>query len=261
MEALSREKERVLVKALGDDGRRQLARDFAAARKRMLFLDYDGTMVPFAEEPRQAVPDAALLKTLKQLCHRPDTTVVIISGRDRETLQKWFGDVGAELVAEHGIWIKRNRGHWELAAVSETDWKAQLLPLIAMYTDGVPGSFIEEKEFSVAWHYRKADPELASMRATELIDELVEFTSNINVHVLHGNKVVELRNAGADKGTAAKHLLASDGGDFIFAIGDDWTDEDLFKALPGTAYTIKVGFASSFARFKRQEPPGSTGPD
>jgi len=249
VQALSREKERVLVKALGDDGRRQLARDFTAARKRMLFLDYDGTMIPFADEPRQAAPDEALLKTLKNLSHRPDTSVVIISGRDRETLEKWFGGVGAGLVAEHGIWIRRARGSWELAAVSATDWKPQVLPLITMYTDGVPGSFIEEKEFSIAWHYRKADPELASIRAIELIDELVEFTSNINVHVLHGNKVVELRNAGADKGTAAKHLLASGSCDFIFAIGDDWTDEDLFKALPGTAYTIKVGFGSSFARF------------
>jgi trehalose 6-phosphate synthase/phosphatase len=215
----------------------------------MLFLDYDGTMIPFADEPRQAVPDEALLKALKKLSHRPDTTVVIISGRDRDTLQEWFDGVGAGLVAEHGIWIRRARGSWELAAVSATDWKPQVLPLITMYTDGVPGSFIEEKEFSIAWHYRKADPELASIRAIELIDELVEFTSNINVHVLHGNKVVELRNAGADKGTAAKHLLASGSCDFIFAIGDDWTDEDLFKALPGSAYTIKVGFGSSFARF------------
>jgi trehalose 6-phosphate synthase/phosphatase len=180
---------------------------------------------------------------------KPATDVIIISGRTREILQEWFGFSGAVLVAEHGVWIKGKNRDWELTVPLSNEWKQQALPLFALYADIVPGSFVEEKEFSIAWHYRKADPELASTRARELIDEIDEFTSNINVHVVHGNKVVELRSAGVDKGTAAKHLLAGKQYDFILAVGDDRTDEDLFKVIPNNVYSIKVGFCSSHARY------------
>jgi len=118
-----------------------------------------------------------------------------------------------------------------------------------MYVDRLPGSFIEEKEFSIAWHYRPCDPELASLRAKELVDYLVDFTSNINLQVLHGNKVVEVRCSGVNKGTAALAWLKNDKFDFILAIGDDWTDEDMFKVLPEKAYSIRVGISSTYARF------------
>ncbi len=243
------EQKRYLVKAVTDTIQQKLKKDFIVAQRRIIFLDYDGTLVSFTGDPQSAEPDEELLLLLKKLTHRDATDVVIISGRDRDTLQRWFGSYKLGAVAEHGVWIKKRQGNWDLINVSANDWKHGVLPIISMYTDIVPGSFVEEKEYSIAWHYRQADPELASSRAIELIDELVEFTSNINVHVLHGNKVVEVRNAGADKGTAAKHLLSSTAYDFILALGDDWTDEDMFRALPDHAYSIKVGLGSSFARF------------
>jgi len=243
------EQKRYLVKAVSDTIMQKLKKDFITAQRRIIFLDYDGTLVSFTGDPQSAAPDAELLLLLEKLAHSDATDVIIISGRDRDTLQRWFGPYKLGAVAEHGVWIKKKLGNWELVNVSANDWKHGVLPIINMYTDIVPGSFMEEKEYSIAWHYRQADPELASTRAIELIDELVEFTSNINVHVLHGNKVIEVRNAGADKGTAAKHLLSSASYDFILALGDDWTDEDMFKALPDYAYSIKVGLGSSFARF------------
>jgi trehalose 6-phosphate synthase/phosphatase len=115
--------------------------------------------------------------------------------------------------------------------------------------DRVPGSFIEEKGFSIAWHYRKADPEQSSVQAKELIDTLVNLTANINVQVMQGNKVVEVRNAGFNKGTAGMQWISKNEYDFILAIGDDFTDEDLFKILPDTAYSIRVGIIQSYARF------------
>ena len=154
----------------------------------------------------------------------------------------------ALFVAEHGVWIKRTAGDWELTVPLSSEWKQQALPLFTMYADIVPGSFVEAKEFSIAWHYRKADPEQGSSRARELIGEIDEFTSNVNVHVVHGNKVVELRSAGVDKGTAAQYLLDGKDYDFILAAGDDRTDEDLFKAIPEDVYSIKVGYCSAHAR-------------
>jgi trehalose 6-phosphate synthase/phosphatase len=223
--------------------------DFRAARKRVLFLDYDGTLVPFAGDPQDAVPDDSLLAVINAVASKPETEVIVISGRTRGILEKWFGSSRAVLVAEHGVWIKCADREWELTVPLSNEWKEQALPLFALYADIVPGSFVEEKEFSVAWHYRKADPELVSTRARELISEIDEFTSNINVHVVLGNKVVELRSTGADKGTAAKHLLEGKHYDFILAAGDDRTDEDLFKAIPDDVYSIKVGYCPSHARY------------
>jgi len=243
------ERDRLTAKILTADFKKRMIKDFKEARKKILLLDYDGTLVPFVGDPQDAAPDVPLLTVITALSSKPDTDVIIISGRTRDTLEKWFGQSRVIMVAEHGVWIKRNNSDWELTIPLSSEWKQQALPLFTMYADIVPGSFVEAKEFSIAWHYRKADPEQASTRARELIGEIDEFTSNINVHVVHGNKVVELRSAGVDKGTAAKHLLEGQHYDFILAAGDDRTDEDLFKAIPEDVYSIKVGYCSSHARY------------
>jgi trehalose 6-phosphate synthase/phosphatase len=130
-----------------------------------------------------------------------------------------------------------------------TDWKERVRPILQLYVDRLPGALLEEKEFSLAWHYRRADPEQASRRARELLDALAGFTRNVDVQVLEGNKVLEVRNTGVSKGTAATEWLAGLGADFILAIGDDWTDEDLFRALPANAYSVRVGLANTAARY------------
>jgi len=113
----------------------------------------------------------------------------------------------------------------------------------------LPGALLEEKEFSLAWHFRRADPEQASQRAKELLDDLSGFTRNIDVQVLEGNKVIEVRNTGVNKGTAALEWLTPREADFILGIGDDWTDEDLFRALPPSAFSVRVGLANTAARY------------
>ena len=115
--------------------------------------------------------------------------------------------------------------------------------------DRTPGSFIEEKQFSLVWHYRKADSELSTTRVRELTDELVNLTANLNLQILEGSKVVEVKNSGINKGRAALRWIAKEDWDFILAIGDDRTDEDMFEVLPETAYSLKVGLGSSMARF------------
>src|SRR5690606_32579313 len=108
--------------------------------------------------------------------------------------------------------------------------------------------FIEEKDYSLAWHYRAADPESGPAQAQELLDTLVDFTANADIQILQGNKVIEVRNTGVNKGSTALRWLSNEY-DFIVAFGDDWTDEDLFAVLPQTAYSIKVRFDRSHARF------------
>ena len=227
----------------------QLVRDFGKADRRLLFLDYDGTLVPFAGHPEMAGPDEEVLNLLDRLSKYPQIDVVLTSGRDKGTLQRWFGMLNIDYIAEHGAWIKEKGEDWKLTGALATDWKPHLLPILKMYADRVPGSFVEEKEFSIGWHYRRSNPESGSLQARELTDELINFTANIDVQVLQGSKVVEVRNASVNKGVAAMHFISRGSFDFILAIGDDSTDEDLFKMLPGTAYSIRVGMTSSHARF------------
>jgi trehalose 6-phosphate synthase/phosphatase len=229
--------------------REKLAKDYAAAQSRILFLDYDGTLSPFRERPETAVPGAILLALLNTLTEDQRNTMIIVSGRHRDLLNKWFGSLNMGLVAEHGAWIREKEKDWVPAVKVESNWKEKVLPILRNYEDRLPGSFLEEKEFSLVWNFRSADPELASVRSKELADELSYFSENTDLQVLQASRSIEVRNIGIDKGMAAKLLLSEKTFDFVLAVGDDQADEDLFKALPENSYSIKVGPSKSYAKF------------
>jgi trehalose 6-phosphate synthase/phosphatase len=196
-----------------------------------------------------ARPDHEVLELLIGLAASARNEVMIVSGRPRRDLEEWFGALPVALMAEHGVWLRPRGGEWRMLKAITTDWKERVRPILQTYVDRLPGAWLEEKEFSLAWHYRRADLEQASRRAHELLDALAGFTRNIDVQVLEGNKVLEVRNSGVNKGSAATEWLGRLGPDFILAIGDYWTDEDLFRALPPTAYSVRVGLANTAARY------------
>jgi trehalose 6-phosphate synthase/phosphatase len=222
---------------------------YRSASRRALLLDYDGTLVPFATEPKLAQPDAELIESLTVLGSDPANQVTIISGRPRQTLESWFGQLPISLIAEHGVWLRYKHSAWRMLKTMTADWKDRVRPILQLYVDRLPGAILEEKEFSLAWHHRRADPEQASQRAKELMDDLAGYTRNIDVQVYEGNKVIEIRNAGVNKGSAALEWLSGEPFDFILGIGDDWTDEDFFRALPATAFSVRVGVANTAARY------------
>jgi trehalose 6-phosphate synthase/phosphatase len=226
-----------------------LIQQYGSAARRAFLLDYDGTLVPFVEDPKLARPDGEVLELLAALAAPAGNEVIIVSGRPRRDLEEWFGALPVALVAEHGVWLRPKGGAWRMLRAITTDWKERVRPILQLYVDRLPGALLEEKEFSLAWHHRQADPEQASRRARELLDALAGFTRNIDVQVLEGNKVLEVRNTGVTKGTAAMEWLSGLGADFILAIGDDWTDEDLFRALPPSVFTVRVGLANTAARY------------
>ena len=245
-------------KTLSYEMQRKLASDFQESDKALLLLDYDGTLVPFAPKPAEAMPGANLLRLLEKFTMNPGNEVVLISGRDKDTLESWFGGLDVGLVAEHGVWIKEKGGEWETIETLTNEWKEEVHPILDSWVNRTPGSFIEEKEFSLVWHYRKANPRLGELRARELMNNLSDITANLNLQVLEGSKVVELKNTDINKGRAASKWILKDKWDFILALGDDWTDEDTFKALPSTAWSIKVGFGASAARFSLSSPSEAT---
>ena len=176
-------------------------------------------------------------------------TVVLISGRDKTVMQQWFGQLSISLVAEHGMWVKGALAEWTVSAESSDGWKARLIPILELYTDRLPGSFLEVKDFSVAWHYRAADPEQSQALVGEVSDHLSAFTANVDVQVIHGKKVIEVKTTATNKGAAARRWVQAGEYDFILSLGDDSTDEDIFAVLPERAYTIKIGLTSTRARF------------
>ncbi len=224
----------------------QLLKDFNKSTKRIFLFDYDGTLMPFFKYPDQARPSKDVLASLSNLTRLAGTKVVIISGRDRRTLEKWFKGINLSLVAEFGIWM-REGGKWSKTKTFRKDWKKIAMPLLRTYVDRVPGSFIEEKEYSIAWHYRLVNPLLAKLRVQELTSNLINLTSHLDIKISQGNKSLDIRSAGADKKTAANYFLGKKSYDFILAAGDDPADEDMFKDLPKNAYSIKVGSGASAA--------------
>jgi trehalose 6-phosphate synthase/phosphatase len=226
-----------------------LVQQYRSAARRALLLDYDGTLVPFVSDPKLARPDSELLELIRSLGSDPSNEVVIISGRPRSDLENWFGTLPLSLVAEHGVWLRRKGEDWRMLRTITTEWKDRVRPILQLYVDRLPGALLEEKEFSLAWHFRRADPEQGPIRAKELLDDLAGYTRNIDVQVLEGNKVIEVRNTGVNKGTAALEWLGKDGPEFILGIGDDWTDEDLFRALPPNAFSVRVGLANTAAHY------------
>ncbi len=225
----------------------RLLRDYRQADNRLLLLDYDGTLVPFFERPEEARPGKELLDLLERLAAVAKNELVLLSGRDKGTLEGWFHTVNLSLVAEHGAWVKENQ--WEMLEPLAKDWKEQIRPVLELCAKKTPGAFVEEKQFSLVWHYRKAEPELSAERVRELIEELTDRIANLGLQILEGNKVVEVRNSGINKGRAALRWIEREQWDFLLAIGDDRTDEDMFEVLPQHAYSLKVGLGPSAAKY------------
>ena len=230
-----------------------LIQAYQEAERRLLLLDYDGTLVEFAPTPQAARPDDRLLEMLGRLAANARNTVVIISGRDAATLEEWLVATGVDLVAEHGARRRlAEEGRW----VSDgeplgEDWKKQLRPVLEIYVDRTPGALLEEKGQALVWHYRRAEPELGAQRAAELIETLEGYVANTPLHILQGHKVVEIKPSMVSKGRAAQPWLSREPSyDFILAIGDDVTDEALFEILPEGEWSVKVGIPErSKARF------------
>ena len=220
---------------------------FEKASEKILFLDYDGTLQSFFGNPDDAKPDQELISLINDLIS--DTELVIISGRDKNTLDEWFGHMKVALIAEHGVWLKAINDDWKERNQSQSTWKENIRPILDSYVDRTPGSLIEEKSHSLVWHYRKADIDLGALRALELTTDLSNLLINQDLEIMEGSKVIEVKVAGINKGKAAMDYIQGKDYDFIMAIGDDWTDEYLFKELPEKSFTIKVGSSTSAAKY------------
>lgn len=230
---------------------RRILTAYAQAAHRTFLLDYDGTLKAFVNtpDPDSAAPSKALCRILQNLAAQPNTDVSLISGRTREALDSWFPHTALTLVAEHGAWI-RSQAQWTRGVAVSNTFKGVIRPLLEHYAERTPGALVEEKDFALVWHYRNVPPELAYARNLSLKHELRNALAGTGIGIFDGNKVVEIKPFSIQKGTIVHTLLDNRPADFILSAGDDYTDEDMFTALPADAYSIKVGAGSSHARFQ-----------
>ncbi len=236
-------------KLLTDEIANNITENYYNSNNRIIIMDYDGTLIDFQSKAKDMSPDRELRSIIKKLTEDKKNHIVILSDRDKETLNEWFGEYNVSCIAENAVWIKTIKNEWELIEPLDNGWKDELRSVLEHFHDRTPGSAIEEKKYSLAWHYRKADPEFGDIRARELIDELISLTRNLDIDIIEGNKVVEIKSIGINKGRAARKILPERKWDFIMAIGDDWTDEYLYSALPESAYSINVSFRNTHARY------------
>lgn len=238
---------------LGPTSAGRLLDAFRDAGRRALLLDYDGTLMPFSDDPARVAPDERLLKVLARLGGHEGNDVVVVSGRDHATLEAWLGALPVDLVAEHGVWFAERAGGtnrtWTMQEPLDNSWKEAVRPVLADFVDRTPGSLLEEKDYSLVWHYRTCSQELAERRVIEIKNALGDGLADRGIALMDGNKVVEVKPRGVDKGHAAHRWFRDPAYGFLLAAGDDRTDEDVFEAAPERAWTIKIGSGPTLARF------------
>jgi len=244
-------------RATSDTSLRETIAAIRAASPLAILLDYDGTLVPIAETPDEAQPDGDLLQLIDALADRPDTSVLMVSGRSRDALDAWFGALPIELWAEHGVWFKPPRADVWAATIDDVggQWLETARARMEAFARTTPGAFVEVKTSSVAWHYRRAARGFGAAQARELRVALSRELADLPADILEGKRVVEVRPRSATKAAVVSHLLARPNPpSLIVAFGDDRTDEEMFTALPRSGISIHVGGGASLATHRLRDP-------
>ena len=225
----------------------QIKLKYNQAKQRLILLDYDGTLAALKTRPEDAKPTPELISILQQMTADPSNHIVINSGRDHFTLEKWLGSLPVCMAAEHGAFYKEN-GVWH-KNIKKLEWSTGLQSILQMFVDKTPRSRLEVKETALAWHYRESDAWLGTLRAQQLVNALISICTRQKLQILQGNKVIEIKSPDYNKGSEVNRLLSNKRYDFVIAMGDDTTDDDMFQALPLNAVTVKVGSISEIANY------------
>lgn len=214
-----------------------------------LFLDFDGTLTPIVNTPDRAVISKEAKSLLDLLSRKNNCRIAIISGRVLLDIKRKLGLKDIIYSGNHGFQIEGPKIKYALAVpLSYQKALRRIKDQLKEKLSGIKGVFIEDKDISLAVHFRLADQKQVPFIKT-IFHELTIVSSVKNkIKVKSGKKVLEVRPPVQwDKGKVVLWLLARQ----IFAlkkgnilpvyIGDDVTDEDAFKVLKGKGLTVFVG--------------------
>ncbi len=239
----------ILLRVVDEQQLIQIKSAYDEADSRLILLDYDGTLSPFTKMPEDAVPSEQLLDLLRRMSADKRNKVVINSGRNHQILDKWFAGLPLDFAAEHGVFYKDD-GEWHRNIMEKINWDEEILEIIQHTIEKTPRSHLEQKDAALVWHYRNVDVWLAELRTQQLVNALIGPCSRLNLQIVPGNKIVEIKSPDYNKGSEVIRRLEKGTYDFVLAIGDDTTDEDMFRALPPYGISIKVGSFSPAAKYR-----------
>ena len=232
-----------------------------AADRKLVLCDYDGTLTPLVRSPERARPTRATIDLLQRLGDASGVDLAIVSGRDRETMDAWFGGLPVTLIAEHGAWSSGpvaagGQREWIRSAnlPDEGTWMPIIRDAMLKAVNRVPRSFIETKSDALAWHYRGSDQRLAATVRDELLTQLRQQCGGLGLMTMENSKVVEVCPVSVSKGNAVSSLVDMSAYGVIMMVGDDTTDETMFAVAPDDAWTIKIGMGQTAARYRLTEP-------
>ena len=179
--------------------------------------------------------------------------IAIVSGRNKQFLEHNLGKLNISIIAEHGHFYKKSNKKWINLGNIDKVFLNDIYAIFQSFSDRTPGTFTERKESGLVWHYRKTDPELASERVVE-IETVLNSLLTDQFQILNLDKAIEVTSRKFDKGSAINELTKNKKYDHIVCIGDDITDENMFKNLDENSTTIKVGIKKTHARFYIDDP-------
>lgn len=224
---------------------------------RVFLLDNEGTLAPdivYREygaptgkiedlQSHGCAPSPLVIELLKELCRDSRNTVVILSGRDRQQLESWFGEVeNLGLAAEHGFYYRLptlTGDQWYCISHNPEAsfvWKPIAFDIMKQFVTRTQGSFIENKGSALVWQYRDADPEFGAWQSQELSSALGAMLFGYPVQIAEGKGYVEVKLLNCNKGVAVAKVLSKVAtvkreADFVLCLGDDRSDEPMFEVI------------------------------
>jgi len=209
--------------------------------KRLLMLDYDGTLAPFKTDRDDALPYPEICQVLQQLFASNNTRVVVISGRSVDNLSKLLRfETMPELWGCHGLERRTPDGNYSVMKLPDEVTKG-LAELYSWIGQSPLVDICEFKPSGAAFHWRGlAQNRADQIRATVLGRwQSAAEASSLEIHDFDGG--VEIRVSGTNKAIPVKTLMAEAENEAILAyLGDDLTDEDAFRALKGSGLSVLV---------------------
>ena len=193
-----------------------------------LFLDFDGTLVEFAATPDGVRPDPALCALLERLRDRLDGAVAIVTGRRIASIDRLLAPLRLPVAGLQGVERRSADGSTEKPGAPAA-WLGPLRERLAAHVAAHPGLLLEDKEFSLALHYRAAPQHEA---ATRVLLRSLQPDWPDDARMLEGQCVFELRPGTCDKGTALERFMAEPpfAGRRPIYLGDDEADLPAMQA-------------------------------
>lgn len=225
------------------DGLLDQLREIARTPNLLVATDYDGTVAPIVNDPMRAIPDREVSVALRSLAALDQTNVGVISSRalrDLAALSRLPSEI--HLVGSHGSEFDVE---FALQMDPETQQRRdELGEKLAEICRRYPGTSLEQKPASVAFHTRNAAPEFVDDAMAE-VEQLAASDDTLTYRT--GKMVCEVGVMASDKGAALEILRSNVSATAVLFVGDDKTDEHAFATLSGPDVAIKVGDGDTIA--------------